>query len=87
MAEGNVQHHDGETERPQRRKLHLKPRDPEAAARIEAERLRESQHNVFGDAKPREVVIADRVGKSEEDILKEEVKKEKLHVRGDRRWS
>ncbi|WPT13780.1 hypothetical protein PSENEW3_00001619 [Picochlorum sp. SENEW3] len=81
MAEDNVQHHDIEKERPQRRKLHLKPRDPEAAARIEAERLRESyQHGVFGDAKPREVVIADRVGKSEEDILKEEVQKEKLHV-------
>ncbi|KAI8113760.1 hypothetical protein M9435_003752 [Picochlorum sp. BPE23] len=82
MAEDNVQHHDIEKERPQRRKLHLKPRDPEAAARIEAERLRESyQHGVFGDAKPREVVIADRVGKSEEDILKEEVQKEKLHLR------
>eukprot|EP00889_Picochlorum_renovo_P000145 jgi/Picre1/27175/NNA_000144.t1 len=36
MAEDNVQHHDIEKERPQRRKLHLKPRDPEAAARIEA---------------------------------------------------
>lgn len=81
MAEDNVQQHDIEKERPQRRKLHLKPRDPEAAARIEAERLRESyQHDVFGDAKPREVVIADRVGKSEEDVLKEEVQKEKLHV-------
>jgi hypothetical protein len=36
----------------------------------------------FGAAKPREVVIATRVGKTEEDVLKEEVKKEKLHVRG-----
>lgn len=35
----------------------------------------------FGAAKPREVVIATRVGKTEEDVLKEEVKKEKLHVR------
>lgn len=37
--------------------------------------------NPFGDAKPREQVIAQRVGRSEEDILKDEVKKEKLHVR------
>lgn len=35
----------------------------------------------FGAAKPREVVIATRVGKTEEDVLKEEVKKEKLHLR------
>ena len=37
--------------------------------------------SAFGAAKPREVVIATRVGKTEEDVLKEEVKKEKLHVR------
>lgn len=37
--------------------------------------------NPFGDAKPREAIIASRVGKTEEEILKEEVKKEKLHVR------
>lgn len=36
--------------------------------------------NPFGEAKPREAVIASRVGKTEEEILKEEVKKEKLHV-------
>lgn len=34
----------------------------------------------FGDAKPREVVIAQKVGKTEEEVLKEEVSKEKLHV-------
>lgn len=37
--------------------------------------------NPFGDAKPREQVIAQRVGTTEEDVLKEEVKKEKLHLR------
>lgn len=66
----------------QRRRLHLKPRDPQAAAKKEEERLRGSHSgSLFGDAKPREMVIADRVGKSEEDVLKEEVKKEKLHLR------
>lgn len=66
----------------QRRRLHLKPRDPQAAAKKEEERLRGSHSgSLFGDAKPREVVIADRVGKTEEDVLKEEVKKEKLHLR------
>ena len=34
----------------------------------------------FGAAKPRERVIAERAGKSEEDVLKEEVQKEKIHV-------
>lgn len=34
----------------------------------------------FGAAKPRERVIAERAGKSEEDVLKEEVKKEKIQV-------
>jgi hypothetical protein len=34
----------------------------------------------FGAAKPRELVIAVREGKSEEDILRDEVKKERLHV-------
>ncbi len=37
--------------------------------------------NVFGEAKPREAVIAERTGKSEEEILKESVKAEKLRVR------
>ena len=36
----------------------------------------------FGDAKPREAIIASRVGKTEEEVLKEEVQKEKLHVSG-----
>ena len=36
--------------------------------------------NPFGAAKPREAVLATRVGKKEEDILKEEVLKEKLAV-------
>lgn len=107
---------------PQRKRLVLKPRDPDAAARLEAERAAKAakvrgrigsercRGNVmegagsrgramgcyidapactlpcppqspFGNAKPREAVIASRVGKSEEEILKEEVLKEKLHVR------
>ena len=114
MADGN----NGETPAPQRPKLNLKPRDPNAAARIEAERQQSIDGKVrntddaksppltqrsmpslsridhhrnpippdyiqspFGAAKPREVIIATREGKSEEDILKEEVKKEKLHLR------
>ena len=35
----------------------------------------------FGEAKPREVVIAQREGKAEDEVLKEEVKREKLRVR------
>jgi hypothetical protein len=66
---------------PQRKKLNLKPRNPDAAARIEKERQQSSGKSPFGAAKPREVVIATRVGKTEEDVLKEEVKKEKLHLR------
>lgn len=37
--------------------------------------------NPFGAAKPREAVIAEKLGKTEEEVLKEEVSKEKLHVR------
>ncbi len=36
--------------------------------------------NPFGAAKPRESVLANRSGKKEEEILKEEVLKEKLQV-------
>jgi hypothetical protein len=36
--------------------------------------------NPFGAAKPRETVIAAKMGKTEEEVLKEEVSKEKLHV-------
>ena len=36
--------------------------------------------NPFGAAKPREAVIAAKLGKTEEEVLKEEVSKEKLHV-------
>lgn len=36
--------------------------------------------NPFGAAKPREAVIAEKLGKTEEEVLKEEVTKEKLHV-------
>jgi hypothetical protein len=37
--------------------------------------------NPFGDAKPREAVLASRTGKSEAEILVEEVKAEKPKVR------
>ena len=37
--------------------------------------------NPFGAAKPREAVLANRSGKSEREILLEEVQKEKLKVR------
>ena len=37
--------------------------------------------SVFGAARPRETIIAARVGKTEEEILKEEVQKEKIKVR------
>lgn len=36
--------------------------------------------NPFGDAKPREAVLASRTGKSENEILAEEVKSEKPKV-------
>lgn len=39
------------------------------------------QQNVFGDAKPREAVLSSRTGKSETEILAEEVKSEKPKVR------
>lgn len=43
--------------------------------------------NPFGAAKPREAVIAEKLGKTEEEVLKEEVSKEKLHVsRVERGW-
>ena len=42
--------------------------------------MRMRLQNPFGAAKPRESVLANRAGKKEEDILKEEVLKEKLQV-------
>ncbi|GAB4820772.1 hypothetical protein N2152v2_007818 [Parachlorella kessleri] len=67
---------------PSRPKLNLKPRDPAAAAKLEQERQTQAaKKSPFGEAKPREAIIASRVGKTEEEILKEEVKKEKLHLR------
>ena len=69
----------GGAERP---RLNLKPRNPETAAKLEAERQAAiAARSPFGSARPRESVIASRVGKSEEDILKEEVQKDKLHLR------
>lgn len=35
----------------------------------------------FGEAKPRESILAGRSGRKEEDILKDELSKDKLRVR------
>lgn len=42
--------------------------------------LLRNPQNPFGDAKPREAILASRTGKSETEILKEEVKSEKPKV-------
>ncbi|CAL5225429.1 g8245 [Coccomyxa viridis] len=65
----------------ERRRLVLKPRDETAAQRAASERAATAKSNPFGAAKPRESVLANRAGKKEEDILKEEVLKEKLQLR------
>lgn len=36
--------------------------------------------SVFGDAKPREISLAGRSGKTEEEILREELAKDKIQV-------
>lgn len=36
--------------------------------------------NPFGSAKPRETVLAAKLGKKEEDILKEELSKDRINV-------
>ncbi len=40
-----------------------------------------ASQNPFGAAKPRETVLAAKLGKKEEDILKEELNKDKINVR------
>ncbi|KAL3140073.1 hypothetical protein ABBQ38_004353 [Trebouxia sp. C0009 RCD-2024] len=69
-------------EAPQRRKLNLKPRDENAASKAEAEKT-SSRSNPFGAAKPRETVLAAKLGKKEEDILKEELSKDRINLRLD----
>lgn len=63
-----------------RPRLNLKPRDETVAKQLEIQRTA-SGKNPFGDAKPREKVLASRTGKSETEILKEEVKAEKPKLR------
>ena len=46
--------------------------------------LLSTPQNPFGAAKPREAVLAQRTGVKEEDILKADVQKEKLHLRLDK---
>ena len=66
----------------QRKRLNLKPRDDKRAAQIQQQNsLLTSTSSLFGDAKPREVIIADRDGKTEEEVVREEVRKEKLQLR------
>lgn len=47
----------------------------------EQERLAKLSNNPFGAAKPREAILAIRTGKTEEEILKEAVKAERLKLR------
>jgi len=63
-----------------RPRLNLKPRDDSAAAKLAAERDAAAKPSPFGAAKPREAILAARTGKKEEDILKEEAAKDRLHV-------
>ena len=66
----------------QRKRLNLKPRDDARAAQLQSQSsLAQQTSSLFGDAKPRERIIADRDGKTEEEVLREEVRKEKLHLR------
>ncbi|KAI8467598.1 MAG: hypothetical protein J3K34DRAFT_32241 [Monoraphidium minutum] len=65
----------------ERPRLALKPRDPEAAKKLEIERASSAKKNPFGEAKPREAVLSTRLGKSEEEILKEEIKSERPKLR------
>lgn len=37
--------------------------------------------NPFGEAKPREAILAAKTGRSEQDIVREEASKTKVHVR------
>ncbi|GFR43105.1 hypothetical protein Agub_g3936 [Astrephomene gubernaculifera] len=69
-----------ETRPSERPRLQLKPRDPTAAQAYELQRAR-SGSNPFGAAKPREQVIAERLGKTEEEVLKETFKKERPKLR------
>lgn len=70
----------GDGAEPQRPRLVLKPRDEQAAKAAELER-KATGKNPFGDAKPREAILASRTGKSEVEILKEEVKHEHPRLR------
>lgn len=65
-----------------RPRLTLKPRDETAARQAELERQKSSGNkNPFGEAKPREAILASRTGKSEQEIVKESVKAERVKLR------
>ncbi len=66
----------------QRKRLNLKPRDDKRAAELQRRSsLLTSTSSLFGDSKPREAIIADRDGKTEEEVVREEVRKERLQLR------
>ncbi|CAD7696690.1 unnamed protein product [Ostreobium quekettii] len=62
---------------PQRRRLVLNPRNEEKARQL----AQTGKSSIFGDAKPREEVLAQRTGMAEADILKQEAEHERLHIR------
>eukprot|EP00892_Ulva_mutabilis_P003996 jgi/Ulvmu1/1969/UM012_0131.1 len=68
-------------EAPQRKRYTFKKRDPVAAAKLEEERLASIKHNPFGDAKPRESVLAKRTGKDEAKVLEEEALTYDVHFK------
>ncbi|KAK9821417.1 hypothetical protein WJX81_001422 [Elliptochloris bilobata] len=64
----------------ERKRLILKPRD-ETLARANIERSQGGKSNPFGAAKPREAVLAEKLGLKEEDVLKKEVLKDRVKLR------
>lgn len=80
-----LQGNNGDSQQPipqQRRRLNLKPRDDKRAAELQRKSsLLTATSSLFGDSKPREAIIADRDGKTEEEVVREEVRKERLQLR------
>lgn len=65
----------------ERPRLNLKPRDASAAAKAATDKAQSSRANPFGAAKPRESVLATRLGKDELAVLQEDLKKERINLR------
>lgn len=64
----------------ERKRLVFAPRSAEGVAKATAASS-SGKSNPFGAAKPREAVLATRSGKTEDEILKEELSKDKLKLR------